>query len=86
VRPAVWASGELVRSLSLSLSLPRRIVEDIGEPLEFERPFWASRQAATDRHPGALGFHPLDLGEQAMRFLFGFALEGRTGPDDVDAA
>jgi hypothetical protein len=81
---AVWANGELVRSLSLSL--PHRIVEDIGEPLEFEQPFWARRQAATDRSRGALGFHPLDLGQQAMRFLFGFALEGRPEPDDVDAA
>lgn len=80
---AVWASSELVRSLSLSL--PGRIVEDIGEPLEFERPFWARRQAALDRHPGVLGFHPLDLGQQAMRFLFGFALEGRAEPDDVEA-
>jgi hypothetical protein len=70
---------------SLSLSLPSGIVEDIGEPLEFERPFWARRQAASDRHPAALGFHPLDLGQQAMRFLFGFALEGRPEPDDVDA-
>lgn len=79
----MWANDELLRSLSLSL--PRRIVEDIGEPLEFERPFWARRQAALDRHPGALGFHPLDLGQQAMRSLFGFALEGRPEPDDVDA-
>lgn len=41
---AVWANGELVRSLSLSLP-----------------------------------------GERAMRFLFGFALEGRPEPEDVDA-
>jgi len=80
---AVWSDGELVRSLSLSL--PRRIVEDIGEPLDFERPFWAKRQPFIDRHPGAVGFHPLDLGHQAIRFLFGFALEGRPEPDDVDA-
>lgn len=32
-----------------------------------------------------LGFHPLDLGQQAMRFLFGFAPEGRPEPGDVDA-
>jgi hypothetical protein len=80
---AVWANGELVRSLSLSLA--HRIAEDIGGPLAFERPFWARRQAAVDRPPGALGFHPLDLAQQAMRFLFGFALEGRPQQDDVDA-
>lgn len=81
---AVWANGELVRSLSLSL--PLRVIEDIGEPLDFEGPYWARRQAVSGRDPGALGFHPLDLGEQAMRFLFGFALEGRPGPEDVDAS
>jgi hypothetical protein len=80
---AVWNGGELVRSLSVSL--PQQIIEDIGEPLEFERPFWASRQAFIDRHPGALGFHPLDLAQQTMRFLFGFALEGAPEPGDVDA-
>lgn len=81
---AVWANGELVRSLSLSL--PHGIVENIGEPLEFELPFWARRRAAIERYPGALGFHPLDMGQQAMRSLFGFALEGGPEPDDVDAS
>lgn len=81
---AVWANGELARSLSLSL--PHGIVEDIGQPLDFEQPFWARRQDAVDRHPGALGFHPLDLGQQAMRSLFGFALEGEPAPSDVDAS
>jgi hypothetical protein len=80
---AVWNDDELVRSLSVSL--PRRIIEDIGQPLEFERPFRAARQAFIDRHPGALGFHPLDVAQQAMRFLFGFALEGTPQPDDIDA-
>ena len=80
---AVWNDGELVRSLSVSL--PRGIVEDVGEPFECERPFWASRRAFVARHPGALGFHPLDLAQRVMRCLFGFALEGRPEPDDVDA-
>jgi len=80
---AVWNDGDLVRSLSVSL--PQGIVEDVGEPFEFERPFWATRRAFVARHPGALGFHPLDLAQQAMRCLFGFALEGRPEPGDVDA-
>jgi hypothetical protein len=82
---AVWVNGALARSLSVGLSLPGKIVENIGEPLDFERSFWAMR-AASGRPPGTLGFHPLDLGRQAMRFLFGFALEGEPEPDDVDAA
>lgn len=61
------------------------IIEDIGEPREFESPFLAKRQAVIDRHPGRLGFHPLDLGQEALRFLFGFALEGSPAPSDVDA-
>jgi hypothetical protein len=79
---AIWSGGELMRSLSVSL--PGGIVEDTGEPLEFERPFWARRRAFVESHPGALGFHPLDLGDQAMRFLFGFAVEG-SPTREVDA-
>lgn len=30
-------------------------------------------------------FHPLDLGEEALRALFGFVIEGRPHPDDIDA-
>ncbi|MFF8770142.1 DUF6928 family protein [Kitasatospora sp. NPDC015120] len=32
----------------------------------------------------ALPFHPLGLGEEALRFFFGFVLEGVPGPEDVD--
>ena len=81
---ALWNEGELVRSLSMSPT--DGIVEDIGEPLEFERPFWARRGAAADRGPGSLEFRPLDLGQQAMRFLLGFSLEGRPEPEEAYAA
>ncbi|MCX4856947.1 hypothetical protein OG263_25070 [Streptomyces canus] len=30
-------------------------------------------------------FHPLELGEDVLRSLCGFVLEGRPEPDDVDA-
>ncbi len=80
---AIWNDGELVRSLSMSPM--DGIVEDIGEPLEFERPFWARPGAAADLGPGSLGFRTLDLGQQAMRFLFGFALEGRPEPGEAYA-
>jgi hypothetical protein len=80
---AVWNDGELVRSLSVSLA--RGIIEDVGEPFECERPFWPARRAFVARHPGAVGFRPLDLAQRVMRWLFGFALEGRPEPDDVDA-
>ncbi|WSW92759.1 hypothetical protein OG714_24225 [Streptomyces sp. NBC_00989] len=30
-------------------------------------------------------FHPLELGEDALRALYGFVLEGRPEPEDTDA-
>jgi hypothetical protein len=34
--------------------------------------------------PYPLPFHPLQLGEDALRGLFGFVLEGEPAADDVD--
>lgn len=85
---AVWEDGELVRSLSLS---PDGVVEDIGEPYGFERPYWAGEHPVEpapglpDEGPYPLPFHPLELGEEALRTLFGFVVEGVPGPHDIDA-
>ncbi|MEV4400955.1 hypothetical protein AB0J66_02055 [Actinoplanes sp. NPDC049598] len=82
---AVWENGDLVRSLSLSPD--GGIVENIGEPYGFELPYWAGDRpvgATLSGDPYALPFHPLDLGEDALRFLFGFILEGQPHPDDTD--
>ncbi|WP_067813227.1 DUF6928 family protein [Actinomadura kijaniata] len=78
---SVWEDGELVRSLSLSPD--DGVMEDIGEPLPFERPYWVGEHAEED-YP--LPFHPLDMGEDALRGLFGFILEGVHAADDVDAS
>lgn len=87
---AVWDDGRLVRSLSLSPE--DGILENLGEPLPFERPFWAGERPADvapwpgeESEPYPLPFHPLDLGEEALRGLFGFIQEGRPAPDDVAA-
>ncbi|WP_046726960.1 DUF6928 family protein [Streptomyces humi] len=87
---AVWEDGRLVRSLSLSPD--SGVVENIGEPLPFELPYWAGNRPAgivpwpdEDEEPYPLPFHPLELGEDALRALCGFILEGRPEPDDVDA-
>jgi uncharacterized protein DUF6928 len=77
---AVWEDGELVRSLSLSPD--SGIIEDLGPHLEFERPFWAGEHREDD-YP--LPFHPLELGEEALRALFGFVIEGYPDDSDVDA-
>ncbi|MDX3641956.1 DUF6928 family protein [Streptomyces sp. MB09-02B] len=86
---AVWEDGRLVRSLSLSPD--SGIIENIGEPLSFELPYWAGDRPADvipwpdeDEEPYPLPFHPLELGEDALRALCGFVLEGRPEPDDID--
>jgi hypothetical protein len=87
---AVWEGGVLVRSLSLSPD--SGIVENIGAPYEFEAPFWAGERPVEpdprwgeDQPPYPLAFHPLEMGEVALRAFAGFVLEGRLHPDDVDA-
>ncbi|WP_306190328.1 MULTISPECIES: hypothetical protein [unclassified Streptomyces] len=87
---AVWEDGRLVRSLSLSPD--SGIIENIGEPLPFELPYWAGDRPAEiapwpgeEEEPYSLPFHPLELGEDALRALCGFIQEGFPEPDDVDA-
>ncbi|MFJ4472301.1 DUF6928 family protein [Streptomyces sp. NPDC089424] len=87
---AVWEDGHLLRSLSLSPE--SGIVESIGEPLPFEVPYWTGDRPADvipwpdeGEEPYPLPFHPLELGEDALRALCGFIQEGRPEPDDVDA-
>ncbi|MGO4462392.1 hypothetical protein AB4039_34655 [Streptomyces sp. M-16] len=85
---AVWEDGRLVRSLSLSPD--SGVIEDIGEPFPFEGPYWSGDHPVKpdpDGEGGApypLPFHPLELGEEALRAFFGFVLEGRPAPDDID--
>ncbi len=68
---AVWCDGNLVRSLSVS---PRRVYEDLGDPLPFEAPFRSGK-----REPD-----PVALGEEALYAFFGFRLEPADTVDDVD--
>nr|WSX50732.1 hypothetical protein OG409_18350 [Streptomyces sp. NBC_00974] len=86
---AVWEDGRLIRSLSLSPD--SGMIENIGEPLAFELPYWAGDRPADvipwpgeEEQPYALPFHPLELGEDALRALCGFVQEGRPEPEDVD--
>jgi hypothetical protein len=84
---AVWQDGVLLRSLSL---VPNSgVVEDIGTPLPFESPFWAGERPVMPLRPAPssypLPFHPLDLGEAALRELVGIVIEGQQMDDDIDA-
>jgi hypothetical protein len=86
---AVWEGGALVRSLALSPD--DGIVVDIGEPYDFERPYWAGEHPVEpmpgwpDEGPYPLPFHPLELGSAALRAFFGFIMEGEPHPEDIDA-
>ena len=77
---AIWENGSLVRSLCLSAG--DGIVENIGDPLPFEAPYWAGEHPVRGEYP--LPFHPLELGGgAALRALFGFTVEGRLHPADI---
>ncbi len=77
---AQWINGKLVRSLSLSPD--SGILEDIGQRLLFEEPFWSGQNPVTvdDKDQYPLPFHPLELGEAALKEFFGYQLEGVDGP------
>jgi hypothetical protein len=84
---AIWEDGVLLRSLSLAPD--EVIIEDIGPRPPFEAPFWAGKHPvvpAGGRPAYTLPFHPLDLGEAALRDLLGFAIEGRVLDSDIDAS
>jgi hypothetical protein len=79
---AIWENGSLVRSLCLSLD--NGIVENIGDPLPFEAPYWAGEHPAGNRYP--FPFHPLELGgDAALRAFFCFTIEGQRQATDIDA-
>jgi len=75
---ATWTNGKLLRSLSLSPD--SGIMEDFGSRLPFEEPYWSGEYSAVagyeaeDVYP--FPFHPLDLGEAALKDRFGYQLEG----------
>lgn len=74
---ATWKNGELVRSLSLSPD--SGIMEDIGQRLPFEDPYWSGQHPAgdgEDEDDYPFPFHPLELGEATLQDRFGYQLEG----------
>lgn len=73
---AKWNNGKIVRSLRVSPD--SGILEDIGERLPFEEPFWSGKHPATDDDDAdyPLPFHPLELGEVVLKEFFGYQLEG----------
>ena len=95
----VWEpDGSLRRAFSLSPD--SGVIEDVGERLEFEAPYWAGDHPAEDPEdlddedePYPFAFHPLELAEEALAHLFGFVYEGPASitvdtidPDDIPLA
>ena len=84
---ATWRGGVLQRSLSLAPD--DGILEDIGERLPFEAPYWDGMHPAVDADDPdddyPFVFHPLELGEAALLALFGYQLEGVDDPSEVAA-
>ena len=81
----VWRSGELIRSLSVSPDFG--VMEDVGERMPFEVPFWDGAHPAVDEEEEeeyGLPFHPLELSEVALPELFGFVLEGMPLEDSIE--
>lgn len=79
---AMWSDGKLVRALSLSPD--SGIMEDIGQRLPFEEPYWSGEHPDADDDEAESAypfpFHPLDLGEEALKDRFGYQLEGFIDP------
>jgi hypothetical protein len=80
----LWTDGQLIRALSVSPG--SGVVEDIGDRLPFEEPYWAGERegcpADDGHHP--LSFHPVALAKAALHAFFGFRLNGDDSLDDVD--
>lgn len=82
---AHWANGRLVRALSLSPD--SGIMEDMGQRLPFEVPYWSGAYPAVEdsaKNEYPFPFHPLDLGEAALKALFGYQLEGEIDDSLLD--
>jgi hypothetical protein len=83
---AIWEpDGQLRRALSLSPD--SGVMENLGEPLPFEAPFWAGDRPATEPDDDIdypFAFHPLEFGEEALESLFGFVYEGIPSGETID--
>jgi hypothetical protein len=84
---ALWSNGELLRSLSLSPD--SGIIEDIGQRLAFELPYWSGKHPVVGSEDAAnsypFPFHPLELGEAALLEFFGYQIEGFVDDTLLDA-
>jgi hypothetical protein len=72
----------------LMLVAEEEVIVDEGDHLDFERPFWAGERDpdglfAVVNGPG-MPFDVIDFGQEALRALFGFVVDGDRRPGDLD--
>ncbi len=84
---AVWQDGRLQRALSVAPD--EGVMEDRGARAVFELPYWEGAHPALDpdedgRIDYPLPFHPLELGDAALRHLFGFQVDGLIDPSCLE--
>jgi hypothetical protein len=75
---AIWKDGLLDRALSLSPD--SGLLEDLGQRLPCEEPFWEGKNPVGGDYP--FPFHPLEMAEEVLCALLGYHLEGRV--TDID--
>jgi hypothetical protein len=76
----VWVDGTLVRALSVARD--RGVLEDVGERMPFEEPYWSGDCSPGHNYP--LPFRPAEFAVRALKEFFGFELNGASDNDDVD--
>lgn len=85
----LWRHGQKVRTLSVSPE--DMVLEQTGNPLDFELPYWEGRhpvETDPDEDPYPLPFHPLELAEASLLYHLGFQFEGSMddwvcNPEDI---
>ena len=88
----VWRNGDLIRSFSLAPD--SGIIEEVGDRPPFEEPYWAGEHPVDDPEemddpdfePYPFPFHPLELGDAALKEFFGYQLEGYMDPSLLRAS
>jgi len=75
---AIWQEGALMRAVSLAPD--QGILDNTGARLPFEGPYWAGEHPvefdpAFDEQEYPLPFYPLEFGDDALNYMFGFSYD-----------
>ena len=80
-------AGDTAREVMLVAE--QGVIVDEGDQLAFERPFWSGERdpdgAFAVVNGAEMPFDVIDFGQEALRTLFGFVVDGDRRPGDLDA-